>query len=63
MQTLPPGTFGELRQALASRDPHTTHVVPAAVMISVRCEERETRTARGEPKPNRGGERRAFAFA
>ena len=63
MQTLPPGTSGELHQPLALLDLHTTHVVPAAVMISVRCEERETRTARGEPKPNRGGERRAFAFA
>lgn len=63
MQTLPPGTFGELIQALALLDPQTTHVVPAAVMISVCCEEREMRTSRGEPKPNRGGERRAFAFA
>ena len=63
MQTLPPGTSGELCQELALLDPHTTHVVPAAVKISVACEERETRTARGEPKPDRGGERRAFAFA
>ena len=42
MQTLPPGTSGELHQELASLDPHTTHVVPAAVKISVRCVERET---------------------
>ena len=63
MQTLPPGTSGELRQELALHDLHTTHVVPAAVVISVRCEERETRTARGESETNRGGERRAFAFA
>ena len=63
MQTLPPGTSGELHQELALHDPHTTHVVPAAVKISVCCGERETRTARGEPEPNRGGERRAFAFA
>ena len=63
LHILPPGTFGELPQALVSLDPHTTHVVPAAVMISLRCEERETRTARGESETNRGGERRAFAFA
>ena len=62
-QTLTPGTSGELCQAQVLLDPHTTHVVPAAVKISVACEERETRTARGEPKPDRGGERRAFAFA
>ena len=63
MQTLPPGTSGELHQPLALLDPHTTHVVPAAVNISVYCEERETRTARGEQETNHGGERRAFAFA
>ena len=63
MQTLPPGTFGELHQALVLLDPHLLHVVPAAVKISLRCEERETRTARGESETNRGGERRAFAFA
>jgi len=62
-QILRPGTSAELYQVLALRDPHTTHVVPAAVRISVRCEERETRTARGEQETNRGGERRAFAFA
>jgi hypothetical protein len=63
MQTLPPGTSGELFQVQVSHDPHTTHVVPAAVKISVRCEERETQTARGEQETNRGRERRAFAFA
>jgi hypothetical protein len=63
MQTLPPGTSVEFFQELALHDLHTTHVVPAAVVISVRCEERETRTARGESETNRGGERRAFAFA
>ena len=63
LHILPPGTSGELRQALVLFDPHLLHVVPAAVMISVRCEERETRTARGESETNRGGERRAFAFA
>jgi hypothetical protein len=63
MQTLSPGQSGELHQALALHDPHTTQVVPAAVRISVCCEERETRTARGESETNRGGERRAFAFA
>ena len=63
MQTLPPGTFGELHQVTVLLDPHLLHVVPAAVKISLRCEERETRTARGESETNRGGERRAFAFA
>ena len=62
-QTLRPGTSGELCQVQVSLDPHLTHVVPAAVKISVACEERETRTARGESETNRGGERRAFAFA
>ena len=62
-QTMPPGTSGELRQPLLLLVLHSTHVVPAAVMFSLRCGERETRTARGEPKPNRGGERRAFGFA
>jgi hypothetical protein len=62
-QTMPPGTSAELRQPLVSLVPHLTHVVPAAVKISVRCGERETRTVRGEPETNRGGERRAFAFA
>ena len=63
MQTLPPGTSGELCQEPVSLDPHLTHVAPAAVKISVCCVERETRTARGESETNRGGERRAFAFA
>ena len=63
MHILPPGTSGELCQEPVLHDPHSTHFVPAAVMISLRCEERETRTARGEPKTNRGGERRASAFA
>ena len=63
VQTLPPGTSGELHQPLALLNLHTTHVVPVAVRISLRCEERETRTARGESETNRGGERRAFAFA
>ena len=62
-QTLRPGTSGELCQELVLHDPHLPHVVPAAVNISVCCEERETRTARGESETNRGGERRAFAFA
>ena len=63
LQTLSPGTSGELCQELALHDPHLLQVVPAAVKISVCCEERETRTARGESETNRGGERRAFAFA
>ena len=50
MQILPPGTSGELRQQLALDDPHLPHVVPASVKISVSCEERVTRTARGEPR-------------
>lgn len=50
MQILPPGTSGELRQLLALDDLHLPHVVPASVKICVRCEERETRTARGEPR-------------
>jgi hypothetical protein len=62
-QTLRPGTSGELCQVQVSLDPHLTHVVPAAVKISLRCEERETQTAHGEQETNRGGERRAFAFA
>ena len=50
MQILPPGTSGELCQLLALDDPHLPHVVPASVKICVCCEERVTRTARGEPR-------------
>ena len=63
MHIFSPGQSGELHQPLALLDWHSTQVVPAAVRISVCCEERETRTARGESETNRGGERRAFAFA
>ena len=58
-----PSMCFDLRQELALLNLHTPHVVPAAVRISVCCEERETRTARGESETNLGGERRAFAFA
>ena len=37
MQTLPPGTSGELRQLLVLDDPHLPHVVPASVKISMCC--------------------------
>ena len=45
MQTLPPGTSGELCQEPVSLDPHLTHVAPAAVKISVCC--RKTGNANG----------------
>ena len=45
MQTLPPGTSGELYQATVLLDPHSPHVVPVAVKIFACC--RKTGNANG----------------
>ena len=45
MQTLTPGTSGELYQATVLLDPHSPHVVPVAVKIFACC--RKTGNANG----------------